>query len=204
MNKKLLLCGITAAIILISIGVLYSRSAERIQKQPYSVSSDTSPFVSVNAAISNKYLSLNEEANITIATIFALQAPNTTINIVLPEGLEYVSGDLNWNGDLNISGGNVKKLEFTAKATKIGKWQVNASAHSSRKDEIVSNGMSGYVALDICVGAAFEEAKELCKEEIPEPDGEEFIRIYPNFTNASVPVSQDSNISIPSNVSILT
>ena len=54
------------------------------------------------------------------------QVPNTTLTITLPSGVELVSGDLNWHGDLTSDQKVTKDL--TIRVTSPGEWIVKAYA----------------------------------------------------------------------------
>jgi hypothetical protein len=72
---------------------------------------------------------LNSEVKVT--AIFGIpktyhDAKNVTAKIILPEGFQAISGDLEWKG--NISKGGNQILNATIKAIKIGTWQIMAKA----------------------------------------------------------------------------
>ena len=66
--------------------------------------------------------------NRTVELAFTLEAmddaPNTTIKIFLPEGIELVEGNLVWNGDLKRD----EKIEhkISIKVVKEGEWRIRA------------------------------------------------------------------------------
>ena len=61
--------------------------------------------------------------------------PNFSGEIILPEGLEYVSGNLSWEGDLLAN----QTVQFKAivKAVKTGEWFVYAQPAAGYGDQIV-------------------------------------------------------------------
>jgi predicted secreted protein len=66
-----------------------------------------------------------------------------TVRIILPEGFEKTSGDLEWKGDI-LRGQNYF-FGASAKVTKTGKWEIVARADSK------SDGMVGYATLSFSV-----------------------------------------------------
>jgi hypothetical protein len=56
----------------------------------------------------------------------ARDAHNVTARIILPDGLEKVSGDLEWNGDMLRD--NVYTVSALVKTIKTGVWEVTANA----------------------------------------------------------------------------
>jgi hypothetical protein len=88
------------------------------------------PFVprspmNVNLSLSNAP-PLNQTAKLTCAVSSIEDAPNTTAEIVLPEGFELINGDIIWNGNIPRDG----EIEFnvTIKSIKNGNWTIEASA----------------------------------------------------------------------------
>lgn len=83
-----------------------------------------------------------------VTTIFYLEtgyqdAHDITARIILPEGFEKTSGDLEWKGD--ITHDNTCILKARIKAIKAGTWEIAAQADSK------SGGMVGYATLPVSV-----------------------------------------------------
>ena len=79
---------------------------------------------------------LNEEVQITFTIHPVLEAPNTTIRIDLPEGIELVKGIPHWEGD--IKGGEIVSITITVKPVREGQfgiWVYVESVFSSRRKE---------------------------------------------------------------------
>ena len=70
-------------------------------------------------------------------------AHNITVRIILPEGFEKTSGDLEWKGDI-IRGQNYF-FKARVEAIKPGTWEIAAQADSK------SGGMVGYATLSVSV-----------------------------------------------------
>jgi len=69
---------------------------------------------------------LNQAADLTCTVTSALNAPNTTIRVTLPEGFALLSGDLSWRGDI-LKDGRVE-VRAVIKAIKVGNWTIEATA----------------------------------------------------------------------------
>jgi len=94
--------------------------------------------IGVNLSISNAP-ALNETAELTCTMTSSIDAPNTTAQIILPEGLELVSGDCSWHGDIVA---NVQEsFNVIIKSVKTGNWTIEARARHP-----ISNGW--YVGSD--------------------------------------------------------
>lgn len=79
---------------------------------------------------------LNQEVKITFTIHPVLEAPNTTIKIDLPEGIELVQGDLTWEGDVNPD--EIVSVIITVKPVREGQfeiWSHVKSVFSSRREE---------------------------------------------------------------------
>jgi hypothetical protein len=81
---------------------------------PMSVDLSVSPFTADKVA----------ELTVTITSV--INAPNTTAQIILPEGIELQSGSLTWNGD--IPANSTAKFSVIIKAVKKGEWIIEANA----------------------------------------------------------------------------
>ena len=71
---------------------------------------------------------LNSESKLNLIFDPEVDAPNTEMRIVLPEGLSLVSGDLRWTGSLSKN--QVVQINITVKAEMVGNWRVEAVATS--------------------------------------------------------------------------
>ena len=78
------------------------------------------------------------------AEIYSDVAHDVTARIILPEGLEKVDGDLEWQGD--IIRGTTSTLNATVKSVKTGDWKIVALASSGKSD-----GLSGSTAIYVSV-----------------------------------------------------
>lgn len=84
-----------------------------------------SPYLPIETTLSiSNPLALGETAELTVTFSAELNASDISTSIELPEGLEYVSGDLSWNGDVFEN----EQVQFSAvvKAVKTGTWLVMA------------------------------------------------------------------------------
>ena len=70
----------------------------------------------------SKAPALNENAEITLTVTTIRTAPTASAKITLPEGFEFVSGDLNWTGELVEN--QPLQLKATVKAVKTGNWTI--------------------------------------------------------------------------------
>jgi len=91
--------------------------------------SKTSPCfpIELNLSISDAP-ALNETAELTctITSTSVFGAPNTIAKITLPPGLELISGNLSWEGDIPSNG--QESFNLIIKSVKIGNWTIEASA----------------------------------------------------------------------------
>jgi hypothetical protein len=79
---------------------------------------------------------LNQEVEILFSMKPVLEAPNTTITVYLPEGIELVHGDIHWEG--NILKDEVVQITFTVKPIQEGQlvlWSYVESVFSSKRTE---------------------------------------------------------------------
>ena len=67
--------------------------------------------------------------------------PNTTLRIELPEGVELVSGDPNWQGD--IPAGGTVAVDLVIRVTTPGEWKVYAVASAIHDPYNSSTGWKG-------------------------------------------------------------
>jgi hypothetical protein len=81
--------------------------------------------IGVDLSISNAP-ALNETAEITCTITSVFDAPNTSAQIILPDGFELVSGELSWQGDIAPNG--QESFKFTIKSVKTGNWTIKAKA----------------------------------------------------------------------------
>jgi len=89
---KILVALLVIILIITACGCLQ----ERNDTSPYSFK--IYPPMDVNLSMSG-VPSLNQVVGLTLTTTPLTDAPNTTVQILLPDGFVLVSGDLFWNGD---------------------------------------------------------------------------------------------------------
>ena len=70
----------------------------------------------------SKAPTLNENAELTFTITTIRDASNVSAKFILPEGFEFVSGNLNWNGELKEN--QPMQLKATIKAVKTGEWTI--------------------------------------------------------------------------------
>jgi hypothetical protein len=100
--------------------------------------------IGVNLSISNAP-ALNETAELTCTLTSSIDTPNTTAQIMLPEGLELVSGNLSWHGDIPPDG--EESFSVVIKSVKTGNWTIEA-----RVRHPISDGWyvdSGYLYISV-------------------------------------------------------
>ena len=86
---------------------------------------NTSVPMEVNLSLS--YVpALNKTAELTCTITSSIDAPNTTAQITLPAGLELVSGNLSWHGDIVANG--QESFSVVIESVEIGNWTIEASA----------------------------------------------------------------------------
>jgi hypothetical protein len=116
----------------------------QVQKEPnqtsptVSISSTTNSSrpndpVSIEAIFPNGAPALNQIAEI----IVIIKTPGTSLKdfdlkVSLPEGLESVSGELTWHGDVPINS-EVTVIKAKTKSIKVGSWTINVTSHSDPK-----------------------------------------------------------------------
>ena len=79
---------------------------------------------------------LNQEVEILFSITPVLEAPNTSITVYLPEGIELVHGDIHWEGDIQKD--EVVQITFTVKPVQEGQlilWSYVESVFSSKHKE---------------------------------------------------------------------
>jgi hypothetical protein len=81
--------------------------------------------IGVDLSISNAP-ALNATAEITCTITSVFDAPNTSAQIILPDGFKLVSGELSWQGDIAPNG--QESFKFTIKSVKTGNWTIEAKA----------------------------------------------------------------------------
>jgi len=88
---------------------------------------------------------LNQPTELTFSVTPTADAPNTSINIQLPKGIQLVSGNLSWEG--NIEQGKTINNVVTVKVIKIGDWSIDGSVESILPDNnIVHSNFSVYIS----------------------------------------------------------
>ena len=83
----------------------------------------TSSRIGVTAKLEiSKAPALNENAELTLTVTTIRDASNVSAKFILPEGFEFVNGNLNWNGGLKEN--QPMQLKATIKAVKTGEWTI--------------------------------------------------------------------------------
>jgi hypothetical protein len=110
----LLVCGFTAYYYKILPSI--TEEVGPVPPRPLKISLSVSPFTSGTEKV----------AELTATITSDIDAPNTTAEIVLPEGIILLSGNTSWKGDIPAKG----SVKFSAKikAEKKGEWKVEAIA----------------------------------------------------------------------------
>ncbi len=91
--------------------------------------------------------SLNEKVGLIFTVIPSEDIKNAKLRVLLPDGLEYLSGDLSWEGD--IEKWEVIELKSQVKAIREGKWAIGAVVEGrttgfiSHEDRILLNVTKG-------------------------------------------------------------
>jgi|GEM_PF-1999388 hypothetical protein len=142
-----------------------------------------SPSSSVNMELSlSQAPKLGESAELTCTVNLKKPADNVTIEIDLPEGIERLSGDLNWFGDIPSGGTRNaanwedqvdKKVELKAsvKAIKTGEWVIQARAWYSLGPGFV-RADAKYIFLNVTTDSAEMSEMPFNKPEVFIPGGE--------------------------------
>lgn len=81
--------------------------------------------IEVNLSISEPP-ALNETAELTLSVTTVRDVSNISVKIMLPEGLEILSGDLLWQGKLAKN--QKKSVHANVKAVKTGNWTIIGAA----------------------------------------------------------------------------
>ena len=88
-----------------------------------------------------------------------IDSPNTNVKLIIPEGFEYVSGNLEnneWSGSLNS--GDIKEFNLKLKAVKSGEyWQITSTVTA-----LVEGGQYG--GADVLFVSFDENSGEIVKE----------------------------------------
>ena len=131
--------------------------------QPAPTSAVTAPSAPISLDISfSDAPALNQTAEVTCTITSVIDAFNTTAEIVLPEGLAMVGGDLSWKGDLygthvskvNASENTTIQFKAVVKAVKTGDWIVEVSAKSMSEHGWTGIGGRELVYVSIHVDSA--------------------------------------------------
>ncbi len=145
---------------------------------------------------------LNHEVEIVLSVNPVMDAPNTSITLFLPEGIELVQGDLYWEGD--IKKGDLVEILIMVKSIQEGQWEILAyveSVYSSRRKEhypyylyFLSAKDSGQVSrtrfyYERTYGKILEELiVDLALKSTPTPDvGEEVVLTFAVIASEDTP-----------------
>lgn len=117
-------------LVLLSISVLILTSTSGCMKER--VSGATSLPLTTDLSISNPP-ALGQTAELTMTLTLGWNPLNFSASILLPEGLEFVSGNLSWQGEVNED----EPIQFKAvvKAVKTGTWLVRALPQQGSGDQ---------------------------------------------------------------------
>ena len=95
-------------------------------------------------------------AALTLSVRPLVDAPDTTVQIVLPEGFELVRGSLTWQGD--IPKDDTVGIEVTVRAVRAGEWAIVGEAVSEAAGGVVfGRAASLYVTLTATASTVSEE-----------------------------------------------
>ena len=148
-NKKKLLILLLIVIAITGIGFLTLSFTGLFFKTPINTKIKISPITQING---NHILSIGEES--TIKFIFSSERPlKVNASLILPEGLEYLKGNLSWQGFLNSK--EKKELIASVRAIKVGSWII--------KGKVDGFSSSNETKFKICIGVNYEQAKKLCE-----------------------------------------
>jgi DNA-binding transcriptional ArsR family regulator len=121
----LLLIAVVGILLIGGSGVYYYYKVSSLikQTQASSLIKETPPLI---VSLSTSPFSTEKTAELTVTITSRINLPNVTAGIILPDGIELVSGSRNWSGDIPANGS--VKLNAVIKATKKGEWVVKAYA----------------------------------------------------------------------------
>ena len=95
--------------------------------------------------------------HIEMVSLGNVSLPNTTLSVTLPAGVELVSGDANWHGD--VPAGGTVAVDLTIRVTMPGEWAIYAYAFS-QFDPNSPGGVGGGKTLYIISSADTAEVVE--------------------------------------------
>ncbi len=134
MNKSLFLMGVLVVVLLVG-GCVQTTTPEEKTTFPESLEKF---FESVNISFNATPL-LNQPVELTIAASPLYDVSNATLEILLPEGFELVSGDLKWEGNLRRN--ETILLKAIIKSIKTGDWAIQFLAVANPPER-------GFIALE--------------------------------------------------------
>jgi hypothetical protein len=118
-------------ILLVGCGVNTSQTTtpETSTQQPNSPSSTPTPPIEIEVAFPDGAPPLNQTAELT-CTIITRNLPMKDIDleIILPDGLELVRGQLSWNGELPRDS-VINAINAEVKSVKLGNWTIEIPYH---------------------------------------------------------------------------
>jgi DNA-binding transcriptional ArsR family regulator len=121
----LLLIAVVGILLIGGSGVYYYYKVSSLikQTQASSLIKETPPLI---VSLSSSPFSTEKTAELTLTITSNINKilPNVTAGIILPDGIELVSGNINWSGDIPANGS--VKLNVVIKAAKKGEWVVKA------------------------------------------------------------------------------
>ena len=109
-------------VVVLSLGCLQPASENEIENKP---------IAPINANLSIFGVpTLNQTVELALIATPLIDAPNTTIQILLPNGFELVDGNLSWEGD--VLKNEIVRLTVSVKAIKKGNFVIEASTISNK------------------------------------------------------------------------
>jgi DNA-binding transcriptional ArsR family regulator len=128
----LLLIAVVGALLISGYGIYYfsKLSSEALSSSIQSQSTQTSPQGPIIINLSGSSFSTEKTVKLTLVITSNTNKTirNVTAGIILPDGIEFVSGSRNWSGDIPAMGSI--RLNAVVKATKGGEWVIKAYAKS--------------------------------------------------------------------------
>jgi hypothetical protein len=138
MQRSVIIKSLMGILVLLCLVVMPGPACSPSEKLPVVVSTSPSSPIKVELSLSQAP-KLGETVELTCTVNLKEPANNVTIQIDLPEGIDRVSGNITWNGNIPEAGtGKLKnwdnqvekkvELKATIKAIKVGEWDIQAIA----------------------------------------------------------------------------
>lgn len=141
-SKKWLIAGTIALAIVTCVGLVVAAAADddRDVDFPLKIDLTLASLPSVGQPV---------QINATVSA--RVDAPNTSVDVALPDGIRLVGGDLTWNGDLRT--GQSASISAQIVFDREGEYEITASAHSPI-DEYNARLGEGAIAVHLTHGAS--------------------------------------------------